>query len=297
LPLRNGSRSGLPSFSSNYAPFGSQYGASGSDPVYKFTERAQDSATGLYYYNARYYDTTTGRFTTRDPARAPLTDPGGADPYLYVKDCPLRYTDPTGKCLDAWGLAQDLIGFVLSLAGLKLLQIVEPSYVYSLIEGAAVEWPEQAVLDLNQSPPDIGGLFIDVIVPMTLSLLNDMIQHLLAEGIQAAAKWAAPAVALLGFEIAIGVKEAEAIAAAAIFGIQLGFQLGNPSNPGLCNPFTRPPPLLSDSEPNQSFMFFSGNGWSMHWAMATSGWGIQRDISAGAAGGRLGAASGPGIAI
>jgi hypothetical protein len=50
-----------------------------------------DSATGLYYFNARFYDPSIARFTTKDP--------GGSDassPYLYANDNPLGYVDPTG---------------------------------------------------------------------------------------------------------------------------------------------------------------------------------------------------------
>ena len=55
-------------FSSNYEPYGIQYGASGTDPTYKYTGKPQDTATGLYYYGARYYNTSIGRFVTRDPS-------------------------------------------------------------------------------------------------------------------------------------------------------------------------------------------------------------------------------------
>ena len=47
-------------------------------------------ATGLYYFNARWYDAETGRFTTEDPIR------DGWNWYAYVYQNPLRWTDPTG---------------------------------------------------------------------------------------------------------------------------------------------------------------------------------------------------------
>ena len=49
-----------------------------------------DAATGLYYYNARWYDAQTGRFITEDPAR------DGQNWYTYVSNNPLRFIDPTG---------------------------------------------------------------------------------------------------------------------------------------------------------------------------------------------------------
>jgi RHS repeat-associated protein len=40
----------------------------GSDDYRSFTGKDYD-ATGLLYFNARYYDPTTGRFLTEDPSR------------------------------------------------------------------------------------------------------------------------------------------------------------------------------------------------------------------------------------
>jgi murein DD-endopeptidase MepM/ murein hydrolase activator NlpD len=45
---------------------------------------------GQYYYNARWYDPTLGRFITEDPAR------DGDNWYAYVSNNPLAYIDPTG---------------------------------------------------------------------------------------------------------------------------------------------------------------------------------------------------------
>jgi len=44
----------------------------------------------LYYYNARFYDPTLGRFITEDPARS------GGNWSIYALANPLRYVDPTG---------------------------------------------------------------------------------------------------------------------------------------------------------------------------------------------------------
>ncbi len=106
------------SFSTNYEPFGPQYGAIGTDPSYKYTGKPQDAATGLYYYGARYYDTQVGRFVTRDPANQPLATPQGRCPYAYVRNNPERFTDSTGACLDAWGLVFDLVNLGFQLVGI-----------------------------------------------------------------------------------------------------------------------------------------------------------------------------------
>jgi RHS repeat-associated protein len=55
-----------------------------------FTGKQIDEDTGLYYFNARWYDADLGRFVTEDPAR------DGTNWYEYCKNNPLKYMDPTG---------------------------------------------------------------------------------------------------------------------------------------------------------------------------------------------------------
>jgi RHS repeat-associated protein len=47
----------------------------------------------LYYNKYRDYDPTTGRYIQADP----IGLAGGASPYSYAMNSPLRYSDPTGK--------------------------------------------------------------------------------------------------------------------------------------------------------------------------------------------------------
>ncbi|HKV61522.1 MAG TPA: RHS repeat-associated core domain-containing protein [Candidatus Acidoferrum sp.] len=51
-----------------------------------------DSETGLYYYRARYYDPTVGRFMSEDPTGFK----GGSNFYPYVTNDPANQTDPMG---------------------------------------------------------------------------------------------------------------------------------------------------------------------------------------------------------
>ena len=67
----------------------------------KFTGKERDAETGLDYFGARYLSAAQGRFTSPD---APFADQKPEDPqswnlYSYVRNNPLRYTDPTGRCL------------------------------------------------------------------------------------------------------------------------------------------------------------------------------------------------------
>jgi len=56
----------------------------------KYTGKDLDEDTGLYYYNARWYDAGTGRFISEDPAR------DSSNWYISVSNSPLNYIDPTG---------------------------------------------------------------------------------------------------------------------------------------------------------------------------------------------------------
>jgi RHS repeat-associated protein len=57
-----------------------------------FCSKRRDKAVGLYYNRARFYDSTSGRFTQPDPSG--LVD--GLNPYVFVRNNPLNYTDKTG---------------------------------------------------------------------------------------------------------------------------------------------------------------------------------------------------------
>ena len=84
-----------------YYPFGgTRTNTSPSTPAidvpYKYTGKELDASTGLYYYEARYYDATLARFISPDTIVSNLRDPQSLNRYSYVGNNPLRYTDPTG---------------------------------------------------------------------------------------------------------------------------------------------------------------------------------------------------------
>lgn len=55
-----------------------------------FTGKFFDSATGLQYNNARWYDPSTGKFINKDPAH------DGSNWYAYAGNDPINFVDPTG---------------------------------------------------------------------------------------------------------------------------------------------------------------------------------------------------------
>ena len=60
---------------------------------YSYTGREFDVESGLYFYRARYFDATTGRFLSEDPIRFRA---GDQNFYRYVRNNPLNFRDPFG---------------------------------------------------------------------------------------------------------------------------------------------------------------------------------------------------------
>jgi len=76
-----------------YGSFGKLAASTGSiTNPFQYTGREFDAETGLYYYRARYFDQTTGRFISEDP----IGFFGGINFYSYVKNNPIDFTDPSG---------------------------------------------------------------------------------------------------------------------------------------------------------------------------------------------------------
>ncbi|MBN4064538.1 RHS repeat-associated core domain-containing protein [Dehalococcoides mccartyi] len=58
----------------------------------------EDAVSGLYFYNARYLEPGIGRFISPDSIIPNPSDPRDHNRYTYVRNNPLKYTDPTGHC-------------------------------------------------------------------------------------------------------------------------------------------------------------------------------------------------------
>ncbi len=63
---------------------------------YTYTGREFDAESGLYYYRARYYDPTTGRFLQKDPAGIAA----GINLHTFVRNNPPNRIDPDGMTDD-----------------------------------------------------------------------------------------------------------------------------------------------------------------------------------------------------
>ncbi len=87
-----------------YSAWGQTRYSSGTTPTAtQFTGQVNDGYTGLYYYNARYYDPTLHRFIQADTIVPDPSDPQTLNRYAYVNNNPIKNVDPTGHYADEEG--------------------------------------------------------------------------------------------------------------------------------------------------------------------------------------------------
>lgn len=78
-----------------YDSFGNLTASSGSvTNRFRYTGREFDTESGLYFYRARYYDATIGRFISEDP----LGVKADKNFYRYVRNNPVMFRDSFGLC-------------------------------------------------------------------------------------------------------------------------------------------------------------------------------------------------------
>ncbi len=82
----------------DYDAFGNIIGQTGTaDNPIRYAGYQYDEESGLYYLNARYYDSLTARFITEDdPKYSKKNDPLSLNFYTYCSNNPIKYTDPSG---------------------------------------------------------------------------------------------------------------------------------------------------------------------------------------------------------
>ena len=101
-----------------------------------------DSDLGMYYLTTRYYDPKTGRFINADSIEYLKPDAiNGLNLYVYCKNNPLRYVDPTGqleKIITAlWGMAVGIVRAIKVVSA--IIEVVD--FMVDTIT-AVVEWFE-----------------------------------------------------------------------------------------------------------------------------------------------------------
>jgi RHS repeat-associated protein len=82
----------------SYDPFGGLLETAGpGQSEFAYTGEQMDTSVGLVFLRARYYDSTTGRFVSKDPLPGYVHVPQSQHPYIYAWNNPIRLTDPNGQ--------------------------------------------------------------------------------------------------------------------------------------------------------------------------------------------------------
>jgi len=100
-------------------PFGDALNCpNGDQSTVHFTGKERDAESGLDDFDARYYSSSMGRFMSPDWSESPdavpygvLSNPQTLNLYAYVKNNPLKDTDPTGHSGD-----DDIVDHILNFA-------------------------------------------------------------------------------------------------------------------------------------------------------------------------------------
>ena len=81
-----------------YLPFGETHSNQGSVDFHsrRYTGQELDPETGLYFYNARYYNPTLGRFLSPDSIVPEPGNPQSLNRFSYVENNPVNRIDPSG---------------------------------------------------------------------------------------------------------------------------------------------------------------------------------------------------------
>ncbi len=96
-------RTGTTNSIQRYTPWGETRTDGNLTTDHTFTGQIEDEATGLSFYNARYYDPAIGRFVSADTVIPSAGNGQDYNRYSYVRNNPVKYNDPTGNwCV--WGV-------------------------------------------------------------------------------------------------------------------------------------------------------------------------------------------------
>jgi RHS repeat-associated protein len=203
----------------DYLPFGEELGSgigirsasigySGDSVRQKFTGKERDDETGLDFFQARYFSSVQGRFTSPDEFTggpdelyffastasenptfyADLTTPQSLNKYQYTYNNPLRYTDPDGHCAMPMGICRDVVGGILKSVANTFIGIENQGRKYVTGQDPVEYYQptteaEAAVMETTDKALILGGL-LGGRAPANVAM---------AEGKQAAALTAAEA--------------------------------------------------------------------------------------------------------
>lgn len=131
--------------------------------------------SGLYYLRARWYDATTGRFVTRDPASSDPSDPRSLNRFNYGYANPEMMTDPAGL----WGGVDDLI----AIAGGGLVGALWSIGTQTVAHPGTIDWGDVGISALGGAVFAETTLYAGPVVAGAVSgLVTDVASQVRANG-------------------------------------------------------------------------------------------------------------------
>jgi RHS repeat-associated protein len=117
-----------------YKAFGeTRFSAGNLGTDYKFTGQREEASLGIYFFNARWFDPSLGRFTSPDTIVPTSTQGTQAwDRYAFVNNNPVRYNDPTGHGI--WFT----VGVVFAIVAVVFLIVAVAIVAPEILAGAAL---------------------------------------------------------------------------------------------------------------------------------------------------------------
>ena len=146
-----------------YDTFGNIVQQSGNvENVYTYTGREWDTEAGLYYYRARYYDPTLGRFINGDP----IGFAGGdVNFYVYVQNNPVNFIDPEGLFFVPGAIA----GAIISGTGALFGTIAQGGSFNDVVINTAIGIGTGGLIG---GLPGLGGAMVSGIVGASSNLIG-----------------------------------------------------------------------------------------------------------------------------
>lgn len=144
--------------SRDYDAFGAVTAGAGSHANVGFQGSLTD-ATGRVLAQARWYDTTAGRFVSRDSAQPPTGSAAAFNRYLYANANPVSRVDPTGhdSTSDGPGINWDLVTITLETVSIESLLATATGTTATVVVGTAAA-AEAIPLAVTTEEAVAGGL-------------------------------------------------------------------------------------------------------------------------------------------
>jgi fibro-slime domain-containing protein/RHS repeat-associated protein len=152
-----------------YDAFGNLLAAAGTTPnEYLYAGEQFDAHLGLYYLRARYMNTSTGRFFTRDTFEGLQQDPSTLHKYLYANSDPVDLSDPSGNfSIAETATTMAVGGIVSSIMGM----------IFSNKSPSTAEFWGDAARDFGVGAltAPVGGLLSRLMAPLVKSTIGPLI--------------------------------------------------------------------------------------------------------------------------